>query len=65
MTYKNNGVAANTENSPIIVNNRYIWYKLPATGGEGLRRIYIAAAVLITISIISGYAIIRRERRYR
>lgn len=65
VTYQNNGVASNTAANPITVTNRYIWYKLPATGGSGTRRIYIAAVLLITISIISGYAIIRRERRYR
>ena len=58
-----NHVATNTQDNPIVVSNTYIWYTLPATGGDGSLRFYLAAAVLISISLFSAIALIRRERR--
>ena len=64
ITYENNNVATNTADNPITVTNKYIWYRLPATGGRGTRGIYILGAALTTLSLLSGCALGRRRRRY-
>ncbi len=63
ISYDRQFVATNTEDSPILVTNKYIWYKLPATGGRGTTGIYVLGAVLTTFSILSGCAAYRRRRR--
>ena len=60
---ENNNVSANDENTPILVKNQNIRFKLPATGGRGTGGIYIAGTVLIIISLLSGYAVYRQKRR--
>ncbi|EWM53034.1 carbohydrate binding domain-containing protein [Ruminococcus flavefaciens] len=63
ISYDRQFVATNTEDSPILVKNKYIWYKLPATGGRGTTGIYILGTVLTTIGILSGCTAYRRRRR--
>ena len=63
ISYDRQFVATNTEDSPILVTNKYIWYKLPATGGRGTTGIYILGTVLTTIGILSGCTAYRRRRR--
>lgn len=62
--YSRQDVASNTENSPITVTNKYIWYKLPPTGGIGTDLIFGAGAFLAVFGFIGGYALRKRERRY-
>ncbi|MCR4638792.1 carbohydrate binding domain-containing protein [Ruminococcus sp.] len=62
-TYSNYDVATNTQETPILVTNEYIWYKLPATGGSGTGRIYFLGCMFTAIGIISGSALYRRKRR--
>ncbi|WP_297956832.1 carbohydrate binding domain-containing protein [uncultured Ruminococcus sp.] len=63
ISYDRQFVATNTENSPILVTNKYIWYKLPATGGRGTTGIYVLGAALTAIGLFSGCAVNRRRRR--
>ncbi len=63
VSYSNNDVASNTVSTPILITNKYIWYKLPATGGCGTDRIYFFGIVFTSIGIISGAALYRRKRR--
>ena len=63
VTYRDNGVATNDPANPIVVNNKYIWYKLPATGGIGTDKIYLLSIMLIIIGITSGCFIYSRRRR--
>ena len=63
ISYDRQFVATNTEDSPILVKNKYIWYKLPATGGRGTTGIYVLGAVLTTFGILSGCTAYRRRRR--
>ena|GEM_PF-1043539 len=63
VTYRDNGVATNDPANPIVVNNKYIWYKLPATGGIGTDKIYLLSIMLIIIGITSGCCIYSRRRR--
>ena len=65
VTYSNNDVATNNPQTPIIVKNRYIWYKLPATGGLGVNALCTAGVVLILIGLTGGCAVKKRERRYK
>ena len=60
---ENNYVSANDEDTPIKVKNKNISFRLPATGGSGTVGIYVGGAVLITISLLSGYAVYRQKRR--
>lgn len=60
---ENNNVSANDAETPILVKNQNIRFKLPATGGKGTVGIYFAGTVLITISLLSGYAVYRQKRR--
>lgn len=64
ITYSGNDIAANTENNPIVVTNKYIWYKLPATGGIGTGGICAAGVVLALTGFIGGIALKKREGRY-
>jgi LPXTG-motif cell wall-anchored protein len=63
ISYDRQFVSTNTEQSPILVKNKYIWYKLPATGGRGTTGIYILGSILTAIGILSGSALYRRKRR--
>lgn len=63
ISYDRQFVSTNTENSPILVKNKYIWYKLPATGGIGVDFIYAIGLFLMITGLIGGTALIRRERR--
>ena len=63
ISYDRQFVSTNTEQSPILVKNKYIWYKLPATGGRGTVRIYFFGSVLTAIGILSVSALYRRRRR--
>lgn len=65
VTYSNNDVTTNDPDNPIIVKNRYIWYKLPATGGLGVNALCTAGVVLILIGLTGGCAVKKRERRYK
>ncbi len=60
---ENNYVSANDADTPILVKNQNIRFKLPATGGKGTVGIYVVGTVLITISLLSGYAVYRQKRR--
>jgi len=60
---ENNYVSANDADTPILVKNQNIRFKLPATGGRGTVGIYVVGTVLITISLFSGYAVYRQKRR--
>ena len=63
VSYENNNVATNDADTPIIVKNKCIRYRLPETGGSGTGRIYFFGFVLTAIGIISGSALYRRKRR--
>ncbi|SHM86302.1 fibro-slime domain-containing protein [Ruminococcus flavefaciens] len=63
VTYLNDYVPTNTADDPIIIKNKYILYRLPATGGSGTGRIYFLGFVLTATGIISGSALYRRKRR--
>ena len=63
VSYENNNVATNDADTPIIVKNKCIRYRLPETGGSGTGRIYFYGIVLTAIGIISGSALYRRKRR--
>ena len=65
VTYTDNDVATNTPGSPILVTNRYIWYKLPATGGAGADVFYGTGLLLTLTGFIGGYALRKRERRFK
>ncbi|WP_028521354.1 carbohydrate binding domain-containing protein [Ruminococcus flavefaciens] len=63
ISYDRQFVATNTENAPILVKNKYIWYKLPATGGRGTTGIYVLGGFLTAMGILSGCAAYKRKRR--
>ncbi|WP_455529621.1 fibro-slime domain-containing protein [Ruminococcus sp.] len=63
VSYENNNVATNDADTPIIVKNKCIRYRLPETGGSGTGRIYFYGIVLTAMGIISGSALYRRKRR--
>lgn len=63
VTYSGNDIANNTSNTPILVTNKYIWYTLPTTGGQGTTSIYILGSILTAIGLFSGSALYRRKRR--
>ncbi len=65
VTYENNDVATNDSDNPIVVTNKYIWYRLPATGGMGVDAIYVSGILLTFTGFIGGYALKRRERRFK
>lgn len=64
ITYSGNDIEANTADNPIVVTNKYIWYKLPATGGLGTGGICAAGVVLALTGFIGGIALKKREGRY-
>lgn len=61
VTYKDSYVATNTADTPIIVHNKYIWYRLPATGGRGTTIYFIGGIAFILLGI-TGAVIINRRR---
>ncbi|PWJ14058.1 carbohydrate binding domain-containing protein [Ruminococcus flavefaciens] len=63
VSYSGNGAATNDSDDPILVKNKYIWYKLPATGGRGTAGIYVLGGFLTAMGIFSGCAAGRRRRR--
>lgn len=63
VSYSGNGAATNDSDDPIFVKNKYIWYKLPATGGRGTAGIYVLGGFLTAMGIFSGCAAGRRRRR--
>ena len=63
VSYDNDFIAANTENSPITVINKYIWYKLPDTGGIGADGVCAAGMMLAIGGFIGRIAFRKRERR--
>ena len=65
VSYMNNDVDTNTPQSPITVKNTYIWYWLPDTGGMGANGYCITGLLLAMTGMIGGYALKRRERRFR
>ena len=65
VNYLNNDVASNSADTPIVVKNKNIWYRLPETGGFGTDAFYGAGLLLITTGLIGGYALKKRERRFR
>ena len=58
--YRDMYVPANTENSPMIVSNKYIWYKLPSTGGIGTGGVCVAG-ILLTVSSLFGVVVARKR----
>ncbi|MBO4877200.1 MAG: fibro-slime domain-containing protein [Ruminococcus sp.] len=63
ISYDKQFVATNDAANPILVTNKYIWYKLPATGGIGVDLIYVVG-ILLTITGLTGViALKKRERR--
>ena len=65
VSYLNNDVASNSADTPIVVKNKNIWYRLPETGGFGTDAVYGAGLFLITTGLIGTYAVRKRERRFR
>lgn len=63
ISYSKDFVPTNTEETPILVKNEYMWYKLPPTGGSGTGRIYFLGGIFTAIGIISGSVFYRRKRR--
>ena len=63
VTYSGNDVATNDPQNPILVTNKYIWYKLPATGGVGVDLIYVVGILLTITGLTGGIALKKRERR--
>ncbi len=63
VSYSGNGAATNDSDDPMLVKNKYIWYKLPATGGRGTAGIYVLGGFLTAMGIFSGCAAGRRRRR--
>ena len=61
----NNDVDTNVPENPIVVKNTYIWYWLPDTGGMGATGYCITGLLLAMTGLIGGYALKRRERRFR
>ncbi|MCQ2815555.1 MAG: carbohydrate binding domain-containing protein, partial [Bacilli bacterium] len=61
VSIKNNNVSNNDSDTPIIVHNKYIWYRLPATGGRGTTIYFIGGIALILLGI-TGAVIINRRR---
>ncbi|MCR5306737.1 MAG: fibro-slime domain-containing protein [Oscillospiraceae bacterium] len=65
VTYLNDGIRTNDPDSPIIVKNTYIWYRLPETGGFGADVIFGFGLLLAMTGLIGGYALQKRERRFK
>lgn len=65
VSYMNNDVDTNTPQNPITVKNTYIWYWLPDTGGMGANGYCFTGLLLAMTGMIGGYALKRRERRFR
>lgn len=65
IAFSGNNVASNTKDTPITVTNDYLWYQLPATGGVGTDTVYGAGVLLILTGFMGGYALKKRERRYK
>ena len=65
VSYSGNNVATNDADNPIVVTNKYIWYKLPPTGGMGTDVIYGSGLFLVITGYIGGFVFKRRERRFK
>ncbi len=65
VSYQNNDVDSNVPESPIVVKNTYTRYWLPDTGGMGANGYCITGLLLAMTGMIGGYALKRRERRFR
>jgi LPXTG-motif cell wall-anchored protein len=63
VSYSGNNVQTNSSDNPILISNKYIWYRLPDTGGIGVDFIYAIGLFLMITGLIGGTALIRRERR--
>ena len=63
VSYNGNRVQTNTTDNPIVVQNKYIWYTLPATGGIGADKIVLLGLALTIIGILSGCSVYSRRRR--
>ncbi|HNZ98568.1 carbohydrate binding domain-containing protein [Ruminococcus sp.] len=63
VSYSGNNVQTNSADNPITITNKYIWYKLPATGGRGTTGIYVLGGFLTAMGILSGCAAYKRRRR--
>lgn len=63
VSYNGNRVQTNTTDNPIVVQNKYIWYTLPATGGVGADKIVLLGLALTIIGILSGCSVYSRRRR--
>ena len=65
VSYMNNDIDTNVADNPMVVKNTYIWYWLPDTGGMGANGYYVTGLLLAMTGLIGGYALKRRERRFR
>ncbi len=65
VSYQNNDVDSNVPESPIVVKNTYTRYWLPDTGGMGANGYCFTGLLLAMTGMIGGYALKRRERRFR
>ena len=63
VSYSGNGAATNDPANPMLIKNKYIWYRLPETGGRGTAGIYVLGGFLTAMGIFSGCAVGRRRRR--
>ena len=65
VSYEADGVSANTDETPIIITNRYKYGDviLPSTGGPGTVLITIVGAALVIFALGYGYVLIRRKRK--
>ena len=63
VSYNGNRVQTNTTDNPIVVQNKYIWYTLPATGGIGADKIVLLGLALTIIGVLSGCSVYSRRRR--
>lgn len=63
VSFKRNFVATNTSETPITISNKYIWYRLPETGGSGTARIYLLGLGLVSLGATSLFINYRRKRR--
>ncbi len=63
VSYSGNGAATNDPANPMLIKNKYIWYRLPETGGRGTAGIYVLGGFLTAMGIFSGCAAGRRRRR--
>jgi fibro-slime domain-containing protein/LPXTG-motif cell wall-anchored protein len=63
VSYSGDYVQTNDSENPIVIQNKYLWYTLPATGGIGAEKIYLLGIALIIIGIAGGCSVYSRKRR--